>query len=113
MLVEKLEHDGVQAVPVFGGREEFTRVKNELGQVEEAVTTEIMQRLPVPDYDTPLENLVRLRQKPAFRDALGPRRCIIPATRFYEWRRNGTARIPFSIHRADGAPMSYAGLWNV
>ncbi len=69
-MAEKLEHDGVQAVPVYGGREEFTRARNELGQVEEAVTTEIVQRLPVPDYDTPLENLVRLRQKPAFRDAL-------------------------------------------
>ena len=50
--------------------------------------------------------------QPAFRDALGPRRCIIPATRFYEWRRNGAARIPFSIHHRDGAPMSFAGLWD-
>ena len=48
---------------------------------------------------------------PAFRDALMPRRCIIPATRFYEWRRSGTARIPHSIQRDDGAPMSFAGLW--
>src|SRR6266511_2857068 len=48
---------------------------------------------------------------PAFRDALIPRRCIIPATRFYEWRRNGTARTPHSIQRGDGTSMSFAGLW--
>ena len=48
---------------------------------------------------------------PAFRDALVSRRCIIPATRFYEWRRANGARIPHSIQRSDGSPMSFAGLW--
>src|SRR6266545_2396051 len=48
---------------------------------------------------------------PAFRDALVSRRCIIPATRFYEWPRASGARVPHSIQRSDGFPMSFAGLW--
>ena len=48
---------------------------------------------------------------PAFRDCLVSRRCIIPATRFYEWRRVGKEKMPYSIQRNDGFPMSFAGLW--
>jgi putative SOS response-associated peptidase YedK len=49
--------------------------------------------------------------QPAFRESLISRRCIIPATRFYEWQRANGAKIPHSIHRNDGVPMSFAGLW--
>jgi len=48
---------------------------------------------------------------PAFRDSLNARRCVIPATRFYEWQRAGAMKIPHSIQRNDGFPMSVAGLW--
>src|SRR5271156_528474 len=33
--------------------------------------------------------------KPAFRDSLKFRRCLIPADAFYEWKRNGTSKQPF------------------
>ena len=48
---------------------------------------------------------------PAFRESLAKRRCIIPATRFYEWQKVGKSRIPYTILRNDGFPMSFAGLW--
>ena len=47
----------------------------------------------------------------AFRDSFASRRCIVPATRFYEWQKVGKERIPFSILRNDGMPMHFAGLW--
>jgi putative SOS response-associated peptidase YedK len=51
-------------------------------------------------------------QKPSFRDAYVRRRCLVPVTAFYEWRRDGTARTPFAIGPADGGTMALAGLWD-
>ena len=49
--------------------------------------------------------------KPAFRAACRERRCIIPATGFYEWTRDGDIRLPWYIQRNDGAPLAFAGVW--
>lgn len=47
--------------------------------------------------------------KPAFRKAFAERRCVIPADGFYEWRKDGKARVPFLFH-GDGL-VWLAGLW--
>lgn len=52
-----------------------------------------------------------VHQKPAFRDALRQRRCIIPASGFFEWEMVEGRKCPWWIHRADGQPMGLAGLW--
>jgi putative SOS response-associated peptidase YedK len=50
--------------------------------------------------------------KPAFRDALGRRRCLIPADGFYEWCVNDAGvKVPHFIHSPDGSPLAFAGLW--
>ena len=53
-----------------------------------------------------------LADKPAFRAACRERRCLIVATGFYEWTKTeqGT-RLPWYIHRKDGAPIAFAGVW--
>lgn len=50
-------------------------------------------------------------EKPAFRDALRRRRCVVPADGFYEWSGARGQRSPHWIYRADGAPMAFAGLY--
>src|SRR5512134_798035 len=48
-----------------------------------------------------------LQERPAFRDALERRRCLIVADGFYEWqpRRHGPKQ-PWWITRADGEPFA-------
>ena len=49
-----------------------------------------------------------------FRRTFERRRCLLPADGFYEWEKleNGKKQ-PWFIHRADGAPMVFAGLWEL
>jgi len=49
--------------------------------------------------------------KPAFRDPLKFRRCLIPADGFYEWKRSGTSKQPFCFEVGDGGLFAFAGLW--
>jgi putative SOS response-associated peptidase YedK len=50
--------------------------------------------------------------KPAFRDAVRTRRCLIPASGFYEWETAPDGRkLPWYFTRADGDPMALAGVW--
>lgn len=50
-------------------------------------------------------------EKPMFRSAFKRGRCLIPASGFYEWKRDGKDRQPYFVHMADGGPMTLAGLW--
>jgi putative SOS response-associated peptidase YedK len=50
-------------------------------------------------------------QKPAFRDALASRRCLIPADGFYEWKKTGKAKRPYCFEVNDGELFAFAGLW--
>jgi putative SOS response-associated peptidase YedK len=49
--------------------------------------------------------------KPAFKNAMRYRRCLVPASGFYEWRGRGGGRQPYWIHPGSGGPLAFAGLW--
>lgn len=49
-------------------------------------------------------------EKPSFRTAMRHRRCLVPASGFYEWRRMGTTKMPYYIRPRDGSTMAFAGL---
>ena len=52
-------------------------------------------------------------EKPAFRDALRRRRCLVLADGFYEWQRTGSVRKPMRVVMRSGEPFAFAGLWSV
>jgi putative SOS response-associated peptidase YedK len=53
-----------------------------------------------------------ITEKPSFREAFKSRRCIIPASGFYEWQKKGTgAKQPFYFYLKDKEVFGFAGLW--
>jgi len=50
--------------------------------------------------------------KPAFRDALKSRRCLVPADGFYEWQRSGKTKQPYCFEVNDGELFAFAGIWD-
>lgn len=49
--------------------------------------------------------------KPAFRGAFRYRRCIVPASGFYEWQARAGGKQPFAIVPTDTPAFGFAGLW--
>lgn len=53
-----------------------------------------------------------VHEKPTFRAAFRHRRCLVPASGFYEWRHEGKAKTPFYFSPANPAsPLVLAGIW--
>jgi len=50
--------------------------------------------------------------KPAFRDPIRLRRCLIPADAFYEWRRTAVSKQPHCFEVNAGELFAFAGLWD-
>jgi putative SOS response-associated peptidase YedK len=49
--------------------------------------------------------------KPAFKNAMKYRRCLIPADGFYEWKASGSRKQPYFVRLTSGEPTAFAGLW--
>lgn len=51
--------------------------------------------------------------KPTYRNAFKRGRVLIPASGFYEWKREGGAKTPFHIRKSSGEPLAFAGLMDI
>lgn len=53
-----------------------------------------------------------IREKPAFRDPLKSRRCLVVASGFYEWRKGKVGKVPYFIHMPERSCFGFAGLYD-
>ncbi len=100
-------------------------------RADDETTTRVLSRLRwglVPSWaDDPTigDRMINARAetvatKSAYKRSFTKRRCLIPADGFYEWRRvppepgrSRPRKEPMFIHRRDGEPLAFAGLWSV
>jgi len=54
-----------------------------------------------------------LAEKPMFRDLLRTKRCIVPASGFFEWKQEGGRKVPFYFHVRDDPVFAFAGLYDI
>ncbi len=68
-----------------------------------------MKEMPkVPHINARMETVAKA---PLFREAFARRRCLIPATGFYEWEKRADGRQPYRFVMKDLEPFAFAGLW--
>jgi putative SOS response-associated peptidase YedK len=53
-----------------------------------------------------------LSEKPSFAGLLKNRRCLVPASGFFEWKKEGSKKIPFYLHLPKSPLFAFAGLYD-
>ena len=53
-----------------------------------------------------------LAEKPSFAGLLKNQRCLVPASGFFEWKKEGTKKIPFYINLPKSPLFAFAGLYD-
>ena len=76
-----------------------------------------MIRWGLPSYGDNPRPLINARsetvdRKPSFRRAFASRRCLVPATGFFEWQKLGRARQAFHFRPREGGLLAFAGIWD-
>ena len=66
-------------------------------------------KVPKPIINVRSETIM---DKPTFRKSFEERRCLVPATGFYEWQKLGSAKQPFHIYNRDAKLFAFAGIWD-
>jgi putative SOS response-associated peptidase YedK len=111
-------------IPVFNlnGKEVFTTVPTYIPAVVEKDNERIVNELRwglIPSWAKDElfgNNLINARaetlaEKPSFKNAFKSRRCIIPASGFYEWQKKRSGKQPFYFYLKDKDVFGFAGLY--
>jgi putative SOS response-associated peptidase YedK len=54
-----------------------------------------------------------VEKSPTWRTPFQKRRCLVPASGYYEWKRlDAKTKQPFAFRLRDDAPLAFAGLWD-
>ncbi len=112
-----IEHFGLEAAPQLPARYNITP-HSEIAAVRDG-RCELLRWGLLPHWSKAPETRYRMINakaetvagKPAFRDAFRHRRCLIPASGFYEWQPVAAGKQPWYLSLADGELLAFAGLW--
>jgi putative SOS response-associated peptidase YedK len=66
--------------------------------------------------DAPVKPLINVRSETLatrFKTAMKSRRCVLPATGFYEWQAINSRKQPWYFAASDDGPMGLAGIWEL
>ena len=110
--------------PMIGFRSHFNIAPgstNPVIVVHERAEAVMMQWGLVPHWAKDISTIHRpinaraesLAEKPMFRDLLRTKRCIVPASGFFEWKQEGGRKVPFYFHVQDDPVFAFAGLYDV
>ncbi|WP_226537193.1 SOS response-associated peptidase [Fictibacillus halophilus] len=53
-----------------------------------------------------------IEEKPSFKESFYQKRCLIPASGFYEWVKEGDKKQPYQFTMEDKEPFAFAGIWS-
>jgi putative SOS response-associated peptidase YedK len=96
-----------QVMPVIVQREKIEMVMMQWGLIPNWIKNPERSTHPI---NAKAETLA---EKPMFCDLLKDRRCLVPASGFYEWKREGKRKIPCYIHLKKSPLFAIAGLYDV
>jgi putative SOS response-associated peptidase YedK len=93
-------------------------VRQELGKESRKLTLMRWGLIPAWATDASIGNKTfnarseTVTMTPAFRDSILTKRCLIPASGFYEWRTMGTVKQPYCFEVGERNLFAFAGLWD-
>ena len=109
--------------PAIGFRSHFNIAPGSTNPVitmHERVEAVMMQWGLVPHWSKEIKATHRpinaradsLAEKPMFRELLKSKRCLVPASGFFEWKQEGGHKIPCYVHLKDDPVFTFAGLYD-
>jgi len=96
-----------QTMPVVVQREQTELVPMEWGLLLHWAKDPAKARRPI---NARAETLV---ERPMFRGLIKHNRCLVPASGFYEWKKDGGHKVPYYLRLKDEEIFAFAGLYDV
>lgn len=53
-----------------------------------------------------------VQELPSFRGPFRQKRCLVPASSFFEWQQTAHGKVPYLIHLKEGELFAFAGIWD-
>ncbi|NLX48962.1 MAG: SOS response-associated peptidase [Methanospirillum sp.] len=96
-----------QTMPVIVQREETEIVMMKWGLVPH------WARDPAPSRRPINARAETLAERPMFRGLIRHNRCLVPASGFYEWKKEGNRKTPYYLRLKDDDLFAFAGLYDI